>query len=136
MNRSLYIAVTSGSNSKWLQFILKSKTNRYSRRCHPVMHLGVQQLDVNRNSGDVRNPWVTSPRILFWEERIRSPQDRKPRRELYLGETEFAPPRTEFGVTSPRIPVHVQLLHPKCITGWHRRLYQYFLELVLHIFGD
>ena len=41
----------------------------------------------------------------------------------------------EFGVkslrgflTSPQIPVHVQLLHPKCITRWHRRLYIAFRQ--------
>ena len=64
--------------------------------------------------------WVTSSRISLREERIRSPQDQKPLRELFLGETEFAPPVTKFEMTSPRgfvksprILVYVQLLHPK-----------------------
>ena len=64
--------------------------------------------------------WVTSSRISFWEVRIRSPQDIILFGVFDLGETEFAPPRTKFEMTSlrgfvksPRILVYVQLLHPK-----------------------
>ena len=44
-------------------------------------------------------------------------------RVFYLGKTEFDLPKTEFEMkslrgflTSSQIPVHVQLLHPRCIT--------------------
>ena len=76
-------------------------------------------------------PWVTSPRILFWEERIRFPQDIILLGVFDLGESEFAPPRTEFGWRhSGDFWRHTEFRFtsnyctPKCITGWHRRLYK------------
>ena len=68
--------------------------------------------------------WLTSPQIQPSEDRIQSSLDRILLGIFWLAKTEFDLRKAESEVTSLRglltssqISVHVQLLHPKCITG-------------------